>query len=176
MEKQSVVFLGDSLTEWGNWQELFPEKKIINCGIAGNTTGDILDRLEDVIKWNPQKLFLMAGINDLGNGDDAETTFTNYKKIVCRLEEACSGSEIYLLSVLPIDTDRFYNPKLDEQQITQLNARIRNLAVGKGCNFIDMFDVFLAEDNNLNDELSPDGLHLNNDGYLLWKSLVEKYL
>lgn len=174
--EHTIVFLGDSLTEWGNWQELFPEKNIVNCGIAGDTTVDILSRLEPVIQHNPMKLFLLAGINDFGNGKDTEAVFTNYQKIVSLLVGACPTLKIYLLSVLPVNPDRFFNPLLDDRKIAELNTKIEKLALTDGYVFIDMHTSFLGANGGLDDELSPDGLHLNNDGYLLWKSLIEKYL
>ncbi len=171
---QNIVFLGDSLTEWGKWNDLFPGENIINCGVAGDTTFDILQRLDAVIQQNPGKIFLMAGINDLGDGDDPVHVIANYREIVRRLSEVCPN--LYLLSVLPVNTDRFFNPKLDGRQIILLNSEIIKLAPEKGCSFIDMHNYFADENNCLDDELSPDGLHLNKDGYILWKSLIEPFL
>ena len=48
-----IVMLGDSLTEWGNWHELVPEFRVINRGIAGDTSSGVLDRLEEVIARRP---------------------------------------------------------------------------------------------------------------------------
>jgi lysophospholipase L1-like esterase len=58
--------LGDSLTEWGNWHELVPEHRIINRGIAGDTSSGVLDRLQEVIERRPKVVFVMIGTNDIG--------------------------------------------------------------------------------------------------------------
>src|SRR3954451_7586104 len=63
-----IVMLGDSLTEWGNWHELVPEFRVINRGIAGDTSSGVLDRLEEVIARRPKLVFLMIGTNDIGLG------------------------------------------------------------------------------------------------------------
>jgi hypothetical protein len=63
--RAEVVMLGDSLTELGEWQEMFPEVKIANRGISSDMTSGILERLDEVMEARPRKVFLMAGINDL---------------------------------------------------------------------------------------------------------------
>ncbi len=61
-----IVMLGDSLTEWGNWHELVPEFRVINRGIAGDTSFGVLGRLQEVIDRRPKVVFVMVGTNDLG--------------------------------------------------------------------------------------------------------------
>jgi len=61
-----IVMLGDSLTEWGNWHELVPEHRVINRGIAGDTSSGVLDRLQEVIERRPKVVFVMIGTNDIG--------------------------------------------------------------------------------------------------------------
>ena len=63
-----VVFLGDSITEAGPWEELFPGIRVRNRGIGGDTTGGVLRRLEQVTSGGPAKVFLLIGTNDLGRG------------------------------------------------------------------------------------------------------------
>ena len=64
---QSIIFLGDSLTEWFELGKYFPGLAIINEGIAGDTTYGVLQRLEAIIKKPAKKIFLMIGINDIFN-------------------------------------------------------------------------------------------------------------
>ena len=39
---KTILFLGDSLVEWGDWHSLLPEHNIINRGMAGETTTNII--------------------------------------------------------------------------------------------------------------------------------------
>lgn len=69
-----VIFLGDSLT-WGgyggNYVEAVRERvgtrhEIINAGVGGNTTVNVLRRLaRDVIAHEPDKVLVMIGGNDV---------------------------------------------------------------------------------------------------------------
>src|SRR5258706_2962965 len=63
--KGRVIFLGNSITEFGDWQKLLNDSGVINRGIAADNTFGVLDRLEDVITRQASKLFIEIGINDI---------------------------------------------------------------------------------------------------------------
>ena len=61
-----ILFLGDSITERYNFKKYFPNHKIINSGVGGNLTTDILDDLDNrVFIYKPDKVFILIGINDI---------------------------------------------------------------------------------------------------------------
>ena len=61
-----VVFFGDSITDFWRLNEYFPEKDYLNRGIAGQTTGEMLQRMQaDVVALRPQAVLILAGTNDL---------------------------------------------------------------------------------------------------------------
>lgn len=45
--KESIVFLGDSITSRCDLNKYFPNYNVYNSGIAGNMTKDILDNMEN---------------------------------------------------------------------------------------------------------------------------------
>src|SRR4051794_8025406 len=63
--KGRVLFLGNSITQGGNWKKLLKDTTVINRGISGDVTFGILNRLGEVIQREPSKLFLLIGINDI---------------------------------------------------------------------------------------------------------------
>ena len=65
VEKDDIVFLGDSLTDWGPWDEIFPDYPIKNRGIGGERVKGLYRRLDNVVIGQPAKIFLMIGTNDL---------------------------------------------------------------------------------------------------------------
>src|SRR5277367_6465230 len=65
VKKGRIIFLGNSIMEFGNWQKLLNDSTIINRGIAADNTFGVLDRLDDVIIRQPSKLFIKIGINDI---------------------------------------------------------------------------------------------------------------
>ena len=62
----NFVFLGDSITDFYPLEEYYDNLPVVNSGVSGNKTTDILtDMKERVYKYNPTKVFLLIGTNDL---------------------------------------------------------------------------------------------------------------
>jgi lysophospholipase L1-like esterase len=85
--ESEIIFLGDSLSDYCEWSELFPNQRIKNRGIAGDTTNGILNRIDEVIASKPQKLFLLIGINDLERGRRIADIVKNYRLILETLKK-----------------------------------------------------------------------------------------
>ena len=66
--KRKIVFLGDSLTDFYPLQDFFPDFSLCNRGIAGETSSDVIRRIDDVFTLEPEVLFLQIGINDFITG------------------------------------------------------------------------------------------------------------
>ena len=64
---ENIVFFGDSITNKYKVEEFFPNNHVINSGISGDGSEDLLKRMDDVYKYNPSKVFLLIGINDLNH-------------------------------------------------------------------------------------------------------------
>jgi lysophospholipase L1-like esterase len=60
------AFLGDSITNGGRWNQLFPDVRTANFGVDGDCSRHVLARLQPVIALKPARVFLMIGTNDLG--------------------------------------------------------------------------------------------------------------
>jgi len=61
------------------------DSTVINRGIGGDITFDVLQRLDDVIKRKPSKLFILIGINDIGKDIPDAVIADNYRKIITRV-------------------------------------------------------------------------------------------
>lgn len=51
-----VVFIGDSITRGENFQEYFPDKKIINLGRSGDTVSGISERSYVISHFTPEMI------------------------------------------------------------------------------------------------------------------------
>src|SRR5476651_1691760 len=56
-----VIFLGNSITEMGNWKKVLNDTTVINRGIGGDITYGILKRLKDITDRSPSKIFILIG-------------------------------------------------------------------------------------------------------------------
>jgi len=96
-----VVFLGNSITEYGDWKKLLNDTTVINRGIAADNTFGVLERLEDVIALQPKRLFIEIGINDIAQNIPTEIIVRNILSIVERVTMRSPVTKIYVLSILP---------------------------------------------------------------------------
>lgn len=172
-----IVFLGDSLTEQGEWQELLNNNTIKNRGIGGDTTDDILARIDPIIQSKPEKIFLMVGVNDLWLlRISKEEIIDNYKKILQNFKQNTPQTKIYIQSLLPIINSEYFNSKIGNENILWLNEELKKLAQEFNYEYIDLYPHFINEKQELNHSYTEDGIHLNGKGYLLWRDLVKNYI
>lgn len=167
-----IIFVGDSLTDFCEWQEFFRNVSIKNRGIAGETTSGLLERIDNLVESKPQKIFMMIGVNELLQGKTVDEIFSNYQLILNNFRQKSPQTKIFIKSVLPLNKN-FTDPKINNQVI-ELNDRLQELSQKSLFKYIDLFPAFLDTNNQLNAQYTTDGLHLNGKGYLLWKTMIEK--
>ncbi|MDY6899007.1 MAG: GDSL-type esterase/lipase family protein [Cyanobacteriota bacterium] len=172
----SILFLGDSLTDEGEWVELLGNKNIVNRGISGDTTRRILNRLDVIIETKPKQIFLMIGINDFVNEKKSiEEVLDKYKIILEELKSKIPQTEVFIQSVLPVNNNLTYFLQ-DNQKVIKFNLKLQELAKEFGYKYIDIFSNLAGSDNQLDVKYTTDGVHLNGKAYLIWKEAVEKYI
>ena len=174
-----IIFLGDSITDGGEWVELFGDVRMKNRGISGDVTWGVLDRLTEVTEGKPAKIFLMIGVNDLARGKSVEEIVANHRKIVERIRKETPLTHLYIQSLLPVNPSfgKFKNHTDKTEQILAINEQLKKIAKETPkTTYIDLFSHFATKDNLFDPRYTNDGLHLTGDGYLLWKSLIEEYV
>lgn len=169
--ENAIIFLGNSITDQAEWNELFSNPNVLNRGIGGDDTEGILNRLDQITRVKPDKIFMMIGTNDLAYGKKPGEIIDNYALIVRRIMEASPSTKIYLQSILPTNDELHIDRQNSDIEI--INMGIKRIAEVNGLTYIDLYSKFKDEKGNLNPEYSMDGLHLNGEGYLLWKNEVE---
>ena len=175
-EEHEIIFLGDSITDDGEWTELFKNLKIKNRGIPGDRTSGVLNRLPEVVSSFPDKIFLMIGYNDLSRRLGIDEIVTNYETILQTIRARSPGTKIYIQSVLPVRYDK-YKGEVKNHQVIQLNNRLRQLSQRFDATYIDLFSQFCDSDEQLRKDFAgTDGLHLNGKAYRKWKSILENHI
>jgi len=159
----TVVFLGDSLTQGGTWESWFPELNAINLGVGGNTTDDVLGRLESVVALNPDEIVLMIGTNDLGMRRNVESLVRNIQSILVELRRDLPGSRMLVQSIAPRGREF-------ADRIREANIHLRQFSATVHAQFLDLWPTMALEDGELNPTYSDDRLHLNEAGYEAWLS------
>jgi lysophospholipase L1-like esterase len=105
-QNEMIVAFGDSLVQGvgateGN--DLFSQVSrvigmpIVNKGVSGNTTGQALERIDDVVGLRPGVVVVVLGGNDFLQSVPVETTFKNLRTIVKILQK--NGAIVILAGV-----------------------------------------------------------------------------
>lgn len=168
------VFVGDSLTQRANWNEIFNNQSAINRGIDSDQTMGVLLRIGQIAEEHPNKIFIMIGINDIIKGIKKENILENYKGIIAAIKDKSPLTEIYIQNILPVNYSK-YAYTIDNSYIQTINSSLKDLAENEGINYINLYDSFLLDDE-LNSAYTFDGLHLSGEGYSVWKYELQKYI
>ncbi|HEY0667104.1 MAG TPA: GDSL-type esterase/lipase family protein [Sphingobacteriaceae bacterium] len=174
--RRDIIFLGNSITAYGNWEELLGTRHAKNRGIPGDNTFGVLERLDEVIEGKPSKVFILLGINDVGRGFPDSMIIKNYQRIIRRIKLGSPRTKIFIHTLLPVNNT--FKPALahfnKDEHILAVNNGIKMLAVSENITMIDLYTPFLDKDNRLDKDYAFDGLHLNGKGYLKWAELLKK--
>jgi len=176
MEKKMIVFIGDSLTEFFDWQEKFPAYKVINLGVAGETVGGLLGRMEWIRRVirnagrEPDIIFVMTGINNIAMED--YEILGGYKQALTAIAAAFDKSKLVIQSILPVRL-----PWTDNTIIRQLNESLKGMAGDLKLEYLDLYNIFISPGSEAKKEyLLEDGVHVSGEGYKAWSAAVEDYL
>jgi lysophospholipase L1-like esterase len=159
--------LGDSLTQRAQWSEITGCHYVVNRGIGGDVSAGVLRRLDDVTKLKPSAVFLMIGINDIARKVPVETIVGNVRRTITKLNDA--GAQVYLTLTLPVT--RGYVPKMNPT-VAELNAAYIALAEETKATVVDFRQEMRTEEGALRNGLTLDGIHLNTEGYRVWRDAV----
>lgn len=184
-KSENFVFLGDSITDWYPFYDFFSDDTpIINSGFAGYNTKALLnhDLYDTVYKYNPTKVFIQIGTNDIGTSDSSvEVAYNNISKIVENIKENRPAAEIYVESIYPVNqdcekTNKEATGNRDNHDIIELNKRLKDFCENNDAEYVDIYNALSDEVGNLRSEYTTDGLHLSIDGYSKVSKVLKKYI
>ncbi|HTR32115.1 MAG TPA: SGNH/GDSL hydrolase family protein [Puia sp.] len=171
-----LLFYGSSsIRLWETLYEDFADYKPVNLGFGGSTLAAcdwFFDRL--VTPFKPDSIIVYAGDNDLGDGRHPEEVFIFFQQLVARTRRQFGGIPLAFISVKPsisrwniVDSIRYANKIIEEEIRRQ----------GDNLHFINIYTRMTDNAGYPKREfLDPDGLHINEKGYALWKGIIRQYL
>ena len=174
--ENDIIFLGNSITDGGEWAELFQNPNCKNRGISADITAGVLNRLETITKGQPAMVFLMIGTNDMNWGYSNDTIAMSVREIVQRIKAESPRTRIIVESILPVNDCYGYFSGHTKRyaDVPIINGMLKAMAEEEGVTYLDLYSRFANEEGKMEPKYSNDGLHINGDGYLLWKEMVEK--
>jgi lysophospholipase L1-like esterase len=160
-EATVTAFVGDSLTEDGDWQALLPDQHVINFGVGGNTTHDLLDRLDEVVSAAPATVVVEIGTNDFAWRIPLEEVASSIEEVLRTLREKLPEAKIVMQSILPRQPEYAH-------VVRSVNEQIERFVPTVSCSYVDLWPALADENGGLKAEFTTDGLHLTDAGYAAW--------
>lgn len=172
--KGEIIFLGNSITDIGEWAEIWQNSKVKNRGISGDITFGVLARLDEILSSRPTKLFIMIGVNDIARNIPDAVILANYRRIIDRVQAASPKTQLIMQSVLPTNDEfkPFKNHYGKDDRIRAVNNGLQALCADTGVVFVNLYPRFLDASGKLDKQYTNDGLHLTGAGYMLWKKIL----
>lgn len=173
-----IIFIGNSISDGGEWQELFDDLRIKNRGISGDVSAGVIHRIDEIIERKPAKIFLMIGTNDLARGISTDSLVNNILWIAKYLQIQSPATKLFIQSILPVNEtfEKFGNHTNKSNLIAEVNSRLRNQAVANHYTYVDLHTTLSNKQGKLDASYTNDGLHLTGNGYLVWKHLIFPYV
>jgi lysophospholipase L1-like esterase len=169
--KSDIVMVGDSITHHGNWSEIFPNNKIKNRGIGGDSTYHILKRIDSIISLEPKAVFLMVGVNDFGMNRSINEVFTDYIQIINILRT--NKIKVFVQSTIEC-RESLCGVRLTK--IRQLNNMLKNYASANNITYINLNDEITNKKEGLLGIYTYDGIHLRGNAYVIWAKKITPFI
>ena len=177
-KEDNIVFLGDSIMDWYPISDIYGTLPIVKSGIAGYETDDILSRLDDMVyKYNPTKVFLLIGTNDLKTDEDkTKETANNIIEIMNNIKAKRPMTKLYFQSIYPVNRNMSGAEERYNDEIKDVNRIVKEYCDKNNVTYINMFDELTDDKGNFKESLTRDGLHPNDLGYARISQVLLRYI
>ncbi|MBN1180949.1 MAG: hypothetical protein JXB49_01590 [Bacteroidales bacterium] len=171
----AILFAGSSsFRRWQTLTEDFQELTVINRGFGGSTMQYLLYYFPRLVsKYKPSKILVYEGDNDIAYGLSPSDFVRQCHEFIHKVETELPGTDVYFLSIKPSPARSKYQDKYVEA-----NNMLKDL-----CNeysfvsYIDVFTPMLDKECQVREDIfTYDNLHLNDEGYAIWRDEVLKIL
>jgi lysophospholipase L1-like esterase len=171
-----VLFVGSSTIRlWNSLADDFRELPVvINRGFGGSTMHDCSLFARDlVVRYKPRLVLVYAGDNDLAEGRTPMQVLESFAHFAGKVRAELPDARIAYISIKPSPSREKLMPKMRETNEV-IAAYLKRLPNSE---YIDIFTPMLGADGQPRAELfRGDKLHLNEQGYRLWKSVIASHL
>jgi lysophospholipase L1-like esterase len=161
--RETLGFGADAKSQWQHWaQKEHPELRFRNCGVYGQRTDEIAQRLDECTQ-GARVLVVQGGINDIAQGRPVEAAAENLRRMIRRGKEL--GLEVAVASLLPWNNGY---PQADPK-IRRLNELIRDLAGAEHVRVLPFYATLQdpSRPGRMKEQWTSDGDHPSVEGYRL---------
>ena len=177
-----IVLVGSSHFEWFDTDRFLPGYRFVNRAIASDRLGigdrGILHRLGiSVFDVQPALILFNNAVNDLGElsrtGEPPFDVICNaYDRVISAIREGAPDVPLLIVNELPT-TGRFTGIN---ELIPEFNTHVKRVAAKHGCGHLDFHSEVVNSTGALREDLTYDGLHMNDAGYTLFATHLRPHL
>lgn len=172
-----VVFVGSSTVRmWTRLAQDFARVPggVVNRGFGGSTLADCsLFARELVVRYKPRQVMVYAGDNDLAEGRTPLQVLDSFARFANTVRAELPDARISFISVKPSPSREQLMPQIRETNHV-ISAYLNLLPNSE---FIDIYTPMLGADGRPRMELfRGDRLHMTDEGYRLWHSVIASHL
>jgi len=176
-EPGAILFTGSSsIRLWSSLEQDMAPLRVLNRGFGGAHMDHVVHYADRIIRpYAPRALVVYAGDNDIGAGKTPARVEADFRALVERVREDQPDLPIYYLTIKASRLRWKLWPIMHET-----NQRIEALAAGDpAIHVIDVASPMIALGGGGKPPsalFALDGLHLSDEGYALWTSVVRPRL
>jgi lysophospholipase L1-like esterase len=168
------VFIGSSTIRRWKISQSFPSLNAVNHGFGGSQLADSVHFFERLVTpAKPHTIVLYAGDNDLSAGKSPATVLNDFQLFLQKAQQLPGCRKVVFLGIKPsIKRWAIRDQAIKTNQLVSELCSSHPLAV-----FVDTWPAGLnAKGEPSKDLLADDDLHLNDNGYKIWNSLLQTAL
>lgn len=169
-----VVFVGSSSIRRWNINRDFSGLPKLNRGFGGSQISDINYFIDEtVLKYEPKVVVFYAGENDIVGRKSSDRVFEDYKQFVESVMSQIASVDIVFVSIKPTPDRWGFWPQMEET-----NKKIHDFSnAHTSLHYVDVASDMLDQNGAIQDSLYVgDGIHMTDEGYEIWVSLVRDLL
>ena len=181
----TVTFVGDSIASGlGLYATGLPNAKYatyisagVNSFVNNATMTNAVTHVEEtpmeaIAATQPDYVYLLVGTNNLVTQGNEDSFIAYYERLIDMLREQLNPGVIFYIQAIPgVQEDVVQvKPGLDNTRIATVNDLLANLALRKGCYFVNIREALTnpADGSQIDDYQVGDGVHFNPAGYRAW--------
>lgn len=181
----TVTFVGDSIASGlGLYATGLPNAKYatyisagVNSFVNNATMTNAVTHVEEtpmeaIVATQPDYVYLLVGTNNLVTQGNEDSFIAYYERLIDMLRERLNPGVIFYIQAIPgvQETVVESKPGLDNARIATVNDLLANLALRKGCYFVNIREALTnpADGSQIDDYQVTDGVHFNPAGYRAW--------
>lgn len=168
-----TVFTGSSTIRlWKNLEEDCKQSKLVNTGFGGSQMSDLLYFIDQtVLRFKPKTVYIYEGDNDIAAGKKPDAIIKTAQQVVDKILSSDSETKIVFISAKPSPSRWSF-----KSEYLSFNALLKKYCEShEQLSYIDVWNPMLNDHGRPAPQIFvSDSLHMNRQGYLLWKGIICK--